>query len=120
MKKINVTTQNWVEAPGYKKQLLLSEKELACDGTLVQRVVMPPHSIIEDHYHQTSREFYYVVQGECTLTVNNEMLQLTPGDMLLTEPGDIHKLVNDGNEEFKLLVFKTNATDQDTYWTTAF
>ena len=116
MKTFNVAAQNWVEAPGYKKQLLLSEKELQCEGTRVQMVVMPPHSIIQDHYHQTSREFYYVMQGECLLTINDETLRLTAGDMLLTEPDDIHRLVNDGDEEFKLLVFKTNATEQDTYW----
>ena len=116
MKKINVTAQNWVEAPGYKKQLLLSEKELRCNGTRVQMVVIPPHSTIENHYHKTSREFYYVLQGGCLLTINNETLRLSVGDMLLTEPDDVHKLINDSDKEFKLLVFKTNATEQDTYW----
>jgi len=116
MKKIDVTAQNWVEAPGYKKQLLLSEKELRCNGTRVQMVVIPPHSTIENHYHKTSREFYYVLQGGCLLTINNETLRLSVGDMLLTEPDDVHKLINDSDKEFKLLVFKTNATEQDTYW----
>jgi len=116
MKKINITAENWVDAPGYKKQLLLSEQELQCDGTQVQMVVMAPHTTIEDHYHKTSREFYYVLQGECLLTINNETLRLSAGDMLLTEPDDVHKLINNGNKEFKLLVFKTNATSDDTYW----
>jgi quercetin dioxygenase-like cupin family protein len=79
-------------------------------------VVMAPHTTIEDHYHKTSREFYYVLQGTCLLTINHETLRLSVGDMLLTEPDDVHKLINDGDEEFKLLVFKTNATSDDTYW----
>jgi quercetin dioxygenase-like cupin family protein len=116
MKKIKVSAQDWVEAPGYKKQLLLSDKELQCGGTRVQMVVMAPHTTIKDHYHKTSREFYYVVQGACLLTINKQTYRLTPGDMLLTEPGEIHKLINDGDEEFKLLVFKTNTNSKDTYW----
>jgi quercetin dioxygenase-like cupin family protein len=44
------------------------------------------------------------------------MIRLSVGDMLLTEPDDVHKLINDSAEEFRLLVFKTNATAEDTYW----
>jgi quercetin dioxygenase-like cupin family protein len=38
------------------------------------------------------------------------------GDMFLTRPGDVHRLYNEGDGPFRLLVFKTNAARQDTSW----
>ena len=81
MKKININNHNWVQAPGYQKNLLLSDKDLQCDGARVQIVTMEPNAVIENHYHATSRELYYVMQGECTVVVNNKSHLLKPGDM---------------------------------------
>jgi hypothetical protein len=32
------------------------------------------------------------------------------------EPGDAHELINEGPEEFEVMVFKTNAGKNDTAW----
>jgi mannose-6-phosphate isomerase-like protein (cupin superfamily) len=116
MRKVEPNGANWIEAQGYRKRVLLASADLASEGTLVQIVVMRPQSAIRAHYHKTSREFYYVIAGECTLVVNGRPAQLRAGDMLLTEPGDVHSLHNESVEEFRLLVFKTNAGPGDTYW----
>jgi quercetin dioxygenase-like cupin family protein len=116
MRKVELNDQNWIQAQGYRKRVLLTGHDLASEGTLVQVVVIPPKSAIQDHYHKTSREFYYVMAGESTLVVNGKPARLRPGDMLLTEPGDVHSLQNEGSEDFKLLVFKTNAEQEDTFW----
>lgn len=116
MQKIVVDAANWVNGRGYRKNQLVGAAELATTGTLVQLVEMAPDAVIPDHYHKTSREFYVVLGGQCRLFINEEPYLLQPGDMLLTEPGDVHRLVNEGHEPFTLLVFKTNATTADTYW----
>jgi mannose-6-phosphate isomerase-like protein (cupin superfamily) len=116
MRKVELNPDNWIQAPGYRKCVLLSDQELASEGSLVQVVVIPPKSAIGDHYHETSREFYYVMAGESTLVINGRRARLRPGDMLLTEPGDVHSLQNEGSQEFKLLVFKTNAEQEDVFW----
>lgn len=116
MRKVELNAANWIEAQGYRKRVLLTGHDLASEGTLVQVVVIPPKSAIGAHYHKTSREFYYVMAGESILVVNGKQARLRPGHMLLTEPGDVHSLHNEGVEEFELLVFKTNAGQGDTYW----
>lgn len=116
MKKVQLNEHNWIQSRGYRKQVLLSGHDLESQGALVQIVVIPSKCAIQDHYHQTSREFYYVMAGECIVVLNGTESVLRAGDMLLTEPGDIHSLRNVGQEEFRLLVFKTNCVRADTFW----
>jgi len=77
---------------------------------------MAPGEQIPDHVHYTSTEFYYVVGGQCRLVINEKCYLLTAGDMFLTQPGDVHRLINEADELFTLLVFKTNSAADDTYW----
>lgn len=116
MRRIVVDEAGWVNGRGYRKQVVADTAVLAAPGTFAQVVKMEPGEIIPDHVHQSSREFYVVLNGRCQLTVNGTDYHLKPGDMLLMEPGDVHRLYNDGDEPFRLLVFKTNATTEDTIW----
>jgi quercetin dioxygenase-like cupin family protein len=113
---IEIDENNWIESRGYLKNVLLMGDDLECEGALVQVIIIPPNSQIPDHYHKTSREFYIVLGGESTIKVDNTERVLRPGDMLFTEPGDVHRLRNDSENEFELLVFKTNAGKDDTFW----
>ncbi len=113
---IRLDEAGWVNGRGYRKQVVADTAVLAAPGAFVQVVEMAPGETIPDHSHQTSREVYAVLNGRCHLIVNGESRRLEPGDLLLMEPGDMHRLHNDGDEPFRLLVFKTSATDEDTFW----
>lgn len=113
---IRADETGWVNGRGYRKQVVADTAVLACPGAFVQVVVIEPGETIPDHTHQTSREFYVALNGRCHLIVNGASHHLKPGDMLLLEPGDVHRLHNDGDEPFRLLVFKTSATGEDTFW----
>lgn len=118
MKEIHLDQVVEVTAVGYMKQVLLTAGDLNNPDTLVQIVTIEPGDAIANHYHKSSFEFYYVLQGKCRLTTNGQQYMLAPGTMLLIEPGDVHQLHNPGSELFKLLVFKTNAgsAGENTYW----
>jgi len=116
MGRIELDDAGWVNGRGYRKNRLVDAAMFACPGTLAQMVVIEPHQMIPDHVHQTSFEFYVVMDGACRLVINDETHLLTAGDMFLTQPGDVHRLYNDGDEPFRLLVFKTNAAPHDTFW----
>lgn len=116
MQVVELDEAAWVNGRGYRKQQLVSEEELAAPGSWVQVVVMDAGETIPDHYHKRSREFYRVLAGECRLIVNGETHRLQPGDMLLMEPGDVHRVINEGDEPFTLLVVKANAAPDDTFW----
>ncbi len=116
MKKIKLDESNWIISQGYSKNILLTGDDLECEGALVQVVVIQPNSELHRHYHKTSREFYYVLDGESTMTVNDTHQVLRTGDMLMMEPRDVHSFRNNTERELRLLVFKTNASKNDIFW----
>lgn len=116
MKIVQIDANNWQEGRGYRKNRLISAEELRQPGALLQVVVAPPGSHIRPHSHRTSVEVYIIRRGVCELVTNGERRAMRPGDVILMEPGDVHELINHGEEAFELWVFKTNAQDGDTEW----
>ncbi len=47
------------------------------------------------HYHKRATEFYYVLEGEGTMTVDGETFPLSPGTVVKLDPGSIHSSVGD-------------------------
>lgn len=115
MKLIRVKEKNWIESRGYRKNILVTGADLECEGTLVQIVVSSPGNVVKPHYHARAYEFLYVLEGESTMEIAGQAIELKPGDMVLTEPGDVHRL-HVGAADFKVLVCKTNAFEDDTAW----
>lgn len=116
MKEIQIDGKNWIIAQGYKKQILASEEVFKTEGVLAQVVVIGPGNTVEPHYHKQTYEFYYVISGFCKITINRAERELRTGDMMMTEPGDVHSVHNGGDEDFVMLVFKSNARRDDTFW----
>jgi quercetin dioxygenase-like cupin family protein len=46
----------------------------------------------ERHYHRSSEEIYFVLEGEGLLDVDGERRRLVPGDAALIPPGAWHEL----------------------------
>ncbi len=116
MKDIKIDENNWTQAKGYKKQILASSEDFDSEGVLSQVVVITPGSVVEPHYHKSTYEYYYVMQGDVAFTINGETRRLKAGDMMMTVPDDIHKVENDSDKDFMVLVFKSNYVKDDTYW----
>jgi quercetin dioxygenase-like cupin family protein len=116
MKYIPPSTESWVEGRGYKKQVLLTESDLLCPGTLVQLVVIEPHSEVPFHYHEKMTEVFHIIEGTGSMTVAGQTFNLGPGDTLTTEPQELHNAINSSDSPLRYVVFKTNATEGDSVW----
>jgi len=116
MIEIKLTEDKWIQSKGYKKQILADSKKFDADGALVQVVEIKPGHVVESHYHKQTYEFYYVMRGDVAFTINGQTRRLREGDMMMTEPNDVHRVENDSGEDFRVLVFKTNAAPDDTHW----
>jgi quercetin dioxygenase-like cupin family protein len=116
MKSIEISDNSWIDGKGYRKQVLASPEELNSEGNLAQVVEIEPGSFVAPHYHNYTYEFYYVIEGQVSFTINDHKQVLKTGAMMITEPKDIHSVRNESQSLFRILVFKTNARPDDTVW----
>lgn len=65
---------------------------------------MPPHTWEDNHYHQKSRQFFYLLAGQATMVVDGQALLLQPGDGVEIPPGHAHQMRNDSGEAVEFLV----------------
>lgn len=47
------------------------------------------------HYHKRATEFYYILEGSGTMTIDGETFELTPGTMVKINPFAVHSSVGD-------------------------
>jgi len=70
---------------------------------------------IEDsrrHYHKHCTEFYYILEGEGTLEVGDDTLELSPGLLVRIDAGTPHR----GHGRFKSLIVGVPAWDPEDEW----
>ncbi len=115
MKVVKIGEKEWLERQGYSKKILLTEDDLS-KGNLFQIVKNEARTEIKPHYHEQMIEIYHILKGNAVVFCGDTRVRAQPGDTLLCEPGEVHGVVNDTDENFQFAVFKINAKDEDTVW----
>ncbi|WP_284638237.1 cupin domain-containing protein [Paenibacillus silviterrae] len=67
---------------------------------------IPPQASIGYHTHGQDEEVYVIMEGRGRMTVNGEVREVGPGDVLLNKPGWSHGLENHTDAPLRLLVFE--------------
>ena len=70
-------------------------------------VALRPASTIGHHRHIGSEEVYYIVKGKGLMSIDDDVFDIYSGDVLLTESGKSHSLLNIGKCELEALVINT-------------
>ena len=55
------------------------------------------------HYHRTTEELYFFTAGSGRMTLGDDERGVTAGDCVVIPPGQVHQLVNTGDEPLVLL-----------------
>ena len=64
---------------------------------------LDPGKVLDLHNHPEDAEFYYVLEGKAKVTVDEELIDATPGTAIYIPVAAKHKIVNDGEESFFFL-----------------
>jgi len=116
MKKGKLSGLKWMDRFTYLKDVPFDEKDLNCKGSKFQVVKFKPNTSIKPHYHKETNEIFYIRKGSGMLKINNNEFRCKPDDFFLCEAKDMHEFINDTNEEFIILIFKTNEKENDIFW----
>jgi mannose-6-phosphate isomerase-like protein (cupin superfamily) len=56
-----------------------------------------------EHFHKTTEEFYYILDGTGLMKIEDEVREVGPGDTIVIVPGQRHKITNNGQTPLVLL-----------------
>jgi putative monooxygenase len=80
-------------------RVLLSPKTVGSTSGFMGVLTLAPGEHVSEHYHPYSEEFLYVVRGQVAMRVEDEVVELGPGDAMVVPIGARHRLRNTGEEE---------------------
>ncbi len=110
------TDIDWADQGVYKRGVMMPFGEYSDDSIQAQVVEIKSGQTVGRHYHKKQTEFIYLIDGLCRFTVGDETFDMEPGDMIVTEPGDVHMTANVGDRPLRFFVVKINGAADDTVW----
>ena len=66
--------------------------------------LMPPGTSETPHHHVHARQFFFVLAGELTLSVEHHDFLLHPGEGLEVAPGQLHQAINRSASPVRIVV----------------
>lgn len=67
--------------------------------------VLAPGVSIGVHAHRDDEEYYYILSGSGTMHLDGVEHSVSAGDITAVYPGGVHGLVNDGDQDLRVIVF---------------
>ncbi len=114
MKQFKHDAASVVPGQGYVKRVLIDESSLGIPGSFMQEVEFKKGDVVRQHHHRFQTEIFYALD-EAPFEINGNKVTMSPGDIVVCEPGDVH-----GNpvipRDFRILVLKVNFRENDIVW----
>jgi mannose-6-phosphate isomerase-like protein (cupin superfamily) len=66
--------------------------------------LMPPGTSETRHFHTRTRQFFYVLEGELTLEIENRVLAVQAGEGIEVSPGQRHQALNKSGRPLRIMV----------------
>lgn len=67
----------------------------------------------QKHYHEKTTEFYYVLKGKGELKVDEEVIQLEEGILVMIKPGAAHQAISHGELEVLIAMIPPSGENGD-------
>src|SRR5262249_19777088 len=64
---------------------------------------VPAGAATTPHYHPKAEEIYYILRGTGRMRIDAETTEVGPGDAIAIPPGQVHQIVNTGDETLVFL-----------------
>ena len=83
------------------------------DDASIIKERMPAGTSEQMHFHEKSRQFFYILSGTATFFIQNEKVILGPGESLEIPPKASHQIRNDSHELLEFILFSYPTTRGD-------
>lgn len=116
MKLILPQNRPWKKETDYAKKILLYDQDIKGKIEEIMVARFEPNTVKDPHYHKERTEIFYILSGQGKMIINDEELKCHSGEIIICEPNDVHKVINDSDKIFEFLVFKIKAKKEDIYF----
>ena len=99
MKRVNL---NEIEA--YFDEKFIRPEVLKGERTRVLLLCLRPGQVVPPHRHEGFEILLHALRGTADVTLDGESLTLRPGDVVLVDGANDFAPVNDGTENFSMLI----------------
>jgi mannose-6-phosphate isomerase-like protein (cupin superfamily) len=83
------------------------------EGLSVIEERMPPETAEQRHWHQRARQFFYVLEGELTMTFDDHALTLQSRQGIEIAPGTPHQAKNMSTADVRFMVISSPPSHGD-------
>lgn len=101
------TQLNWSQSHGGKgeiaSRMVWETQDFQTNFGFLAHALMPPDTSVGYHRHDTIEECYVIMNGHGRMTVDDETLEVGPGDVILNRLGGSHGIYNHTQEELELI-----------------
>jgi len=102
---------------GYSKLVLVPPGSLGYKASQVQVTEIYPGDKVAKHRHIKQTEIICGLSGVCTFVFEESEIILSPEDVLIVQPGDLHGARNDEMKTCRFLTVKLSYLgEDDTEW----
>jgi len=56
------------------------------------------------HYHQKMKEIYLIARGHAVMQVDDRIVELEAGDVIIIEPGEVHTFLDSSPDHFHFAI----------------
>jgi len=84
-------------------KILNNTEELYGKGRLFNHMILAPGNTIGEHKHEGDNEIFYFMKGSGLYNDNGNTVRVYPGDTAICNDGELHGLVNDGDEPLEFI-----------------
>ena len=70
-------------------------------------ILYNPNQKLGEHYHEKTEETFYILEGTPTFVIDGENIKMKPGDAFRLDMKVKHDIINESNEDCKILFIKT-------------
>jgi mannose-6-phosphate isomerase-like protein (cupin superfamily) len=74
---------------------------------------MPPDTAEQLHYHERSRQIFFILKGKATFTVDGVVSVLKPEQGVEINPGQQHLISNKENTDLEFILYSYPSTKND-------
>jgi quercetin dioxygenase-like cupin family protein len=107
MKHITLDNLEFIGQDGAKRAFALSEDDFQLNAKL-QIIRVAPGETPKKHYHKVRVELAQILSGEGDIIVNDEAVVSKPNEFVLVQPGEVHTVVNRGNDDLVTMLLTLN------------